>query len=46
MNKKRVINKIINDLPARDIRGEMTNEEWFGWFEECWNNVVRSKKIN
>ena len=40
MSKKQIINKIVNDLPRRDIRGEMTKEEWYGWFEECWNKAI------
>ena len=40
MNKKQIINKIVNDLPTSDMRGKMTNEEWYGWFEECWNKAI------
>ena len=40
MSKKQIINKIVNDLPRRAIRGEMTKEEWYGWFEECWNKAI------
>lgn len=40
MNKKQIISKIVNDLPTSDMRGEMTNEEWHGWFEECWDKAI------
>ena len=40
MNKKQIISKIIDDLPTRDMRGEMTKEEWYGWFEECWDKAI------
>ena len=32
--KKSVINKILDDLPIREVRGEMSPDEWYGWFEE------------
>jgi hypothetical protein len=31
--KKSVINKILDDLPIREVRGEMSPDEWYGWFE-------------
>ena len=40
MNKKQIIEQIVKDLPTRDMRGEMTNEEWYGWFEECWDKAI------
>ena len=37
MDKKRIIDKIIDDLPTRDMRVEMTNDEWHGWLEEAFD---------
>ena len=37
MNKKQIIDKIIDDLPTRDMRGEMSPDEWYGWFEEAFD---------
>ena len=37
MNKKQIIDKIIDDLPTLDARGEMTRDEWYGWFEEAFD---------
>jgi len=33
-NKEEILNKIIEDLPNQEYRGEMTKDEWYGWFEE------------
>lgn len=40
MNKKQIIYKIVNDLPTSDMRGELTKEEWYAWFEECWEQAI------
>jgi aspartate/glutamate racemase len=40
MNKKQIIDKIVNDLPMNDMLGKMTKEEWHGWFEECWDKAI------
>lgn len=40
MNKKQIIDKIVNDLPVSDMLGKMTKEEWYGWFEECWDKAL------
>ena len=40
MNKKQIIDKIVNDLPMSDMLGKMTKEEWYGWFEECWDKAI------
>jgi hypothetical protein len=40
MNKKQIIDKIVNDLPISDMLGKMTKEEWHGWFEECWDKAI------
>jgi len=40
MNKKQIIDKIVNDLPMSDMLGKMTKEEWHGWFEECWDKAI------
>jgi len=37
MNKKQIIDKIIDDLPTYDVRGEMSHDEWYGWFEEAFD---------
>jgi len=36
-SKKDILNKIITDLPIQECRGEMTKEEWYGWFEEAFD---------
>lgn len=40
MSKKQIIGKIVNDLPSRDLRSRMTDGEWYGWFEECWDKAI------
>ena len=40
MNKKAIIEKIVNDLPLSSELGELTNDEWYGWFEECWDKAI------
>ena len=35
--KKGVIDTIIDDLPNKSLRENMTNEEWYGWFEEVYD---------
>lgn len=40
MNKKQIIDKIIDDLPTRDMRYEMSADEWYGWFEEAFDKMV------
>lgn len=37
MNKRQIIEKIIDDLPTRDMRSEMSRNEWYGWFEEAFD---------
>ena len=37
--KKLVINKILDDLPIREVRGEMSPDEWYGWFEEVYDKA-------
>ena len=37
--KKLVINKILHDLPIREVRGEMSPNEWYGWFEEVYDKA-------
>lgn len=34
--KDTIIEKILTDLPIASCRGEMTKEEWRGWFEEAF----------
>jgi hypothetical protein len=41
MNKKEIIDKVINDLPVRSCRYEMTNNEWYGWFEEVYDLALK-----
>ena len=36
-SKEEIINKIIEDLPIQEFRGQMTKDEWYGWFEEAFN---------
>lgn len=40
--KEEIINQIINDLPSQEYRGQLTNDEWYGWFEECWDKAVKA----
>lgn len=40
MNKEQIISKIVNDLPVRELRNGMSDEEWYGWFEECWDKAI------
>jgi hypothetical protein len=37
MKKKQIIDKILDDLPTSDMRGEMSHDEWYGWFEEAFD---------
>jgi hypothetical protein len=37
MDKKQIIDKIINDLPTCDVRGEMSPNEWYEYFEEAFD---------
>lgn len=37
--KKLVINKILHDLPIREVRGDMSPNEWYGWFEEVYDKA-------
>ena len=45
--KKLVIYKILHDLPICDMRGKMSNDEWYGWFEEVYDKAlsIASAKI-
>jgi hypothetical protein len=36
-SKEEILNKIIQDLPMQEFRGQMTKDEWYGWFEEAFN---------
>lgn len=36
-NKEDFLNKIIDDLPMAEFRGQMTKDEWKGWFEDAYN---------
>ena len=36
-NKEEFLNKIIDDLPSAEYRGQMTKDEWEGWFENAYN---------
>lgn len=36
-NKEEFLNKIIDDLPMAEYRGQMTKDEWKGWFEDAYN---------
>ena len=36
-NKEDFLNKIIDDLPLAEFRGQMTKDEWKGWFEDAYN---------
>ena len=40
MNKDLIINKIVKDLPIKEMRSKMSDVEWAGWFEECWNEAI------
>ena len=40
MTKEQIIDKIVKDLPIKEMRNKMTNAEWYGWFLECWNEAI------
>ena len=40
MNKDLIINKIVKDLPVKEMRSQMSDVEWAGWFEECWDKAI------
>ena len=40
MTKEQKIDKIVKDLPVKEMRNKMTNAEWHGWFLECWNEAI------
>ena len=40
MNKDLIINKIVKDLPVKEMRSQMSDVEWFGWFEEVWDKAI------
>ncbi len=46
MTKEKIIYKIVDDLPTIDMFYEMTREEWYGWFEECWEVITILIRIN
>ena len=36
-SKEEILDKIIEDLPMQEYRGQMTKDEWYGWFEEAFD---------
>ena len=40
MTKEQKIDKIVKDLPIKEIRNKMTDAEWHGWFLEFWNEAI------
>jgi hypothetical protein len=38
--KEQIITKIVRDLPNSNALSEMNGSEWYGWFEECWNEAI------
>ena len=42
MNKDLIINKIVKDLPIKEMRSQMSDVEWFGWFEEVWDKAINN----
>jgi hypothetical protein len=40
MTKEQKIDKIVKDLPIKELRNKMTDAEWHGWFLECWNEAI------
>ncbi len=40
MSKEQKINKILKDLPIKELRSKMSDKEWYGWFEECWDKAI------
>ena len=42
MNKDLIINKIVKDLPVKGMRSQMSDVEWFGWFEEVWDKAINN----
>jgi hypothetical protein len=43
MTKEQRIRKMVQDLPISDMLGEMNGTEWYGWFENCWNEAINFK---
>ena len=41
MTKEQFIKKTIEDLPTRDLRYEMTDNEWYGWFEDVYDYALK-----
>lgn len=37
--KREIISKTIKDLPVKSIRCEMTDEEWYVFFEEVYDQA-------
>jgi hypothetical protein len=44
MNKHAILKKIVDDLPTKDVRFEMTSDEWYGWFEEAFDKGMRYER--
>ena len=42
MTKEQIIDKIVKDLPIKEMRNKMTNAEWYGWFLESWNEAINN----
>ena len=42
MTKEQIINKIVKDLPIKEMRSQMSDVEWFGWFEEVWDKAINN----
>lgn len=40
MTKEQKIDKIVKDLPIKEMRNKMTDAEWHGWFLEYWNEAI------
>lgn len=39
--KEEILNKILSDLPMMELRSEMTTQDWYGWFEEAFNEGLK-----
>lgn len=39
--KKEFIKKVLEDLPTADVRYEMEDIEWYGWFSEVYDYAFK-----
>lgn len=42
--KEEIIRKVIFDLPHYSVRESMSDDEWYGWFEEVYDKATTSQQ--